>query len=138
VFCFAQQVDIQFQAASFDVRTGEGAFAFPVHDRPARCLFGRAAALHKALEAVEQPGGCGVLPVEIRIYAFEFGHAYPWSAGELGEYRVHRLHDRDALVQRHQRALEELFAQAAGNCFGLVPETFALGLRVEVGSLSRS
>lgn len=75
MFSLPQQVDIQLQTASFDVRTGEDAFAFPVHDRPPRCRFGRAAALHKVLEAVEQLDGGGVLPVEIRLDAVEVGHA---------------------------------------------------------------
>ena len=83
-FGFSRQVDVQLQTASFDVRTGEDAFAFPVHDRPPRCRFGRAAALHEVLEAVEQLDRGGVLPVEIRVDAVELGHAaaaITWNSG---------------------------------------------------------
>src|SRR5882724_4576289 len=56
----------------------------------------------------------------------------------MAEDGVHRLHDRDALIQRHQWALQQAFAQAAGNFVGLVPEAATLMRRVEVGSLSLS
>src|SRR5438093_5898447 len=56
----------------------------------------------------------------------------------MAEDGVHRLHDRDALIQRHQWAFQQPFVQAAGNFVGLVPETTALMRRLEVGSLSLS
>ena len=53
-------------------------------------------------------------------------------------YRVHRLHDRDRLVQRHQRALEVAGGQAAGDLVGLVAQPAALVGRLDrVGSPSR-
>src|SRR5664279_1310072 len=60
------------------------------------------------------------------------------SAGCLGEHRVQRLHDRDALVQRHERALEQTFAQTAGDLVGLVPETAALVGLVVARPISRA
>ena len=43
-------------------------------------------------------------------------------AGTLGENGVHGLHDRDAFVERHQRAFEKSVPQAACDLVGFVPQ----------------
>src|SRR5450756_1735951 len=49
----------------------------------------------------------------------------------LRQYRVHRLHDRDGLVKRHQRALRVTGGQPARDLIGLVTQAAALVHRLD-------